>query len=99
MKSEPFSTWRGRQIPAPVNGARPQARSQVEKVQCDAFAPAIDDLVARISAICPLLPGDLIFTGTPAGVGNRRNPPRYLQPGETLVSRVDGIGQIRQRFR
>jgi 2-keto-4-pentenoate hydratase/2-oxohepta-3-ene-1,7-dioic acid hydratase in catechol pathway len=59
----------------------------------------IDDLVARISAICPLLPGDLIFTGTPAGVGNRRNPPRYLRPGETLVSTVDGIGEIRQRFR
>jgi 2-keto-4-pentenoate hydratase/2-oxohepta-3-ene-1,7-dioic acid hydratase in catechol pathway len=59
----------------------------------------IDDLVARISAICPLLPGDLIFTGTPAGVGNRRNPPRYLNPGETLVSRVDRIGEIRQTFR
>jgi len=59
----------------------------------------IDDLVARISAVCPLLPGDLIFTGTPAGVGNRRNPPRYLQPGETLVSRVEGIGEIRQTFR
>jgi 2-keto-4-pentenoate hydratase/2-oxohepta-3-ene-1,7-dioic acid hydratase in catechol pathway len=58
----------------------------------------IDDLVARISAICPLLPGDLIFTGTPAGVGNRRTPPRYLLPGETLVSTVDGIGEIRQRF-
>jgi 2-keto-4-pentenoate hydratase/2-oxohepta-3-ene-1,7-dioic acid hydratase in catechol pathway len=59
----------------------------------------VDDLVARISAVCPLLPGDLIFTGTPAGVGNRRTPPRYLQPGETLVSRVDGIGEIRQHFR
>lgn len=58
----------------------------------------VDDLVARISAVCPLLPGDLIFTGTPAGVGNRRNPPRYLQPGDTLVSRVDGIGEIRQTF-
>lgn len=59
----------------------------------------IDDLVARISAVCPLLPGDLIFTGTPAGVGNRRTPPRYLRPGETLVSRVDGIGELRQTFR
>jgi 2-keto-4-pentenoate hydratase/2-oxohepta-3-ene-1,7-dioic acid hydratase in catechol pathway len=59
----------------------------------------VDDLVARISAVCPLLPGDLIFTGTPAGVGNRRTPPRYLQPGETLVSRVDQIGELRQAFR
>jgi 2-keto-4-pentenoate hydratase/2-oxohepta-3-ene-1,7-dioic acid hydratase in catechol pathway len=59
----------------------------------------IDDLVARISAVCRLLPGDLIFTGTPAGVGNRRTPPRYLQPGEVLTSRVEGIGEIRQTFR
>ncbi len=58
----------------------------------------VDDLVARISSVCPLLPGDLIFTGTPAGVGNRRTPPRFLQPGEELVSSVEGIGQIRQRF-
>jgi 2-keto-4-pentenoate hydratase/2-oxohepta-3-ene-1,7-dioic acid hydratase in catechol pathway len=58
----------------------------------------IDDLVARISAICPLLPGDLIFTGTPAGVGNRRTPPRFLRPGETLISRLDNVGELRQTF-
>lgn len=58
----------------------------------------IDDLVARLSAVCPLLPGDLIFTGTPEGVGNRRTPPRFLQAGETLVSRVEGVGEIRQTF-
>jgi 2-keto-4-pentenoate hydratase/2-oxohepta-3-ene-1,7-dioic acid hydratase in catechol pathway len=58
----------------------------------------IDDLVARLSAICPLLPGDLIFTGTPAGVGNRRTPQRFLRPGETLMSRLEGLGEIRQTF-
>jgi 2-keto-4-pentenoate hydratase/2-oxohepta-3-ene-1,7-dioic acid hydratase in catechol pathway len=58
----------------------------------------VDDLVARLSAVCPLLPGDLIFTGTPAGVGNRMEPPRYLAAGQTLVSRVDGVGEIRQSF-
>src|SRR6185369_13841146 len=58
----------------------------------------VDDLVARLSAVCPLLPGDLIFTGTPAGVGNRRTPPRFLQPGETLISRLDGVGTIQQTF-
>jgi 2-keto-4-pentenoate hydratase/2-oxohepta-3-ene-1,7-dioic acid hydratase in catechol pathway len=58
----------------------------------------IDDLVARLSAVCPLLPGDLIFTGTPEGVGNRRTPPRFLQPGDTLVSRLDGVGELRQTF-
>ena len=58
----------------------------------------IDDLVARLSAITPLLPGDLIFTGTPEGVGNRRTPQRFLQPGERLVSRLDGVGEIAQTF-
>jgi 2-keto-4-pentenoate hydratase/2-oxohepta-3-ene-1,7-dioic acid hydratase in catechol pathway len=58
----------------------------------------IDDLVARLSAVCPLLPGDLIFTGTPAGVGNRRTPPRFLQSGENLVSSLEGVGEIRQHF-
>ena len=59
----------------------------------------VPELVARLSEVCELLPGDLIFTGTPAGVGNRRTPPRYLQPGETLVSTAEHIGTIRQRFR
>jgi 2-keto-4-pentenoate hydratase/2-oxohepta-3-ene-1,7-dioic acid hydratase in catechol pathway len=58
----------------------------------------VDDLVARLSAVCRLLPGDLIFTGTPEGVGNRRTPQRFLAPGETLVSRLDGVGEIRQTF-
>lgn len=58
----------------------------------------VPELVARISAICPLLPGDLIFTGTPAGVGHGMDPPRYLQPGDVLVSRIAGIGEIHTRF-
>jgi 2-keto-4-pentenoate hydratase/2-oxohepta-3-ene-1,7-dioic acid hydratase in catechol pathway len=59
---------------------------------------SIPKLVAHLSAACELLPGDLIFTGTPEGVGNRLDPPRFLRPGETLVSRADGIGEITQRF-
>jgi 2-keto-4-pentenoate hydratase/2-oxohepta-3-ene-1,7-dioic acid hydratase in catechol pathway len=59
---------------------------------------SISETVARLSAICPLLPGDLIFTGTPAGVGNRMDPPRYLRPGDELVSTIEGIGSITTRF-
>jgi 2-keto-4-pentenoate hydratase/2-oxohepta-3-ene-1,7-dioic acid hydratase in catechol pathway len=59
---------------------------------------SIPELVAHISAVTPLLPGDLIFTGTPAGVGNRMQPPRFLTPGQTLVSQVEHIGEIQQRF-
>jgi hypothetical protein len=55
-------------------------------------------LVAELSAIVAMLPGDVIFTGTPAGVGFTRQPPRFLQPGETVESWVTGIGTIRNRF-
>ena len=52
-------------------------------------------LVAELSAVLPLLPGDVIFTGTPAGVGITRQPPRALQPGQVLETWVEGIGTIR----
>ncbi len=58
----------------------------------------VGELVAWLSGGCPLLPGDLVFTGTPGRGGDRMQPPRYLQPGQTLVSRVDGVGEIRQHF-
>ncbi|MDX3275103.1 fumarylacetoacetate hydrolase family protein [Streptomyces scabiei] len=58
----------------------------------------VPELVARLSSVVPLFPGDLVFTGTPAGVGNRMNPPRYLTASDELVSRIEGIGEIRQRF-
>ena len=58
----------------------------------------IDVLVEHLSSTCPLLPGDLIFTGTPGGVGNRLVPPRFLTHGEVLISSMDGVGEITQRF-
>jgi 2-keto-4-pentenoate hydratase/2-oxohepta-3-ene-1,7-dioic acid hydratase in catechol pathway len=54
-------------------------------------------LIAELSAVVPLLPGDVIFTGTPAGVGATRQPPRFLAPGRTLESWIEGIGTIRNR--
>jgi 2,4-didehydro-3-deoxy-L-rhamnonate hydrolase len=54
-------------------------------------------LIAELTAVLPLLPGDVIFTGTPAGVGMTRQPPRFLEPGSTLESWVEGIGTIRNR--
>jgi len=56
------------------------------------FPPA--QLVAYISTICTLAPGDVIATGTPGGVGHARTPPRYLQPGQTLTTSIDGLGQL-----
>ncbi|MFD4559874.1 fumarylacetoacetate hydrolase family protein [Streptomyces sp. NPDC058469] len=59
---------------------------------------SVPALIAGLSAVLPLLPGDVIFTGTPAGVGLGRNPQRWLTPGDELVSTIEGIGELRQRF-
>jgi 2,4-diketo-3-deoxy-L-fuconate hydrolase len=60
---------------------------------------SVPALVAELSAMVPLLPGDVVFTGTPAGIGMTRRPPRFLQPGEQLVSSIEGIGEMRHTFR
>ena len=54
--------------------------------------------IEYLSAVVPLLPGDVIFTGTPSGVGAGRKPPRFLQPGEVLVSEIEGIGTLTTRL-
>jgi 2-keto-4-pentenoate hydratase/2-oxohepta-3-ene-1,7-dioic acid hydratase in catechol pathway len=72
-----------------------------EEVQSGTTAEMIfpvGELIARLSHIVRLLPGDLIFTGTPAGVGASRTPPRFLQPGDVLESWVTGVGEMRHVF-
>lgn len=72
-----------------------------EKLQHDRTSSMIfpvGELIARLSAIVRLLPGDLIFTGTPGGVGNRLDPPRYLADGDVLTSTIEGIGTMEQTF-
>ncbi|MFC9974203.1 fumarylacetoacetate hydrolase family protein [Spirillospora sp. NPDC127200] len=71
---------------------------QVQKGRTRDLIFSVPVLVARLSAVLPLLPGDLVFTGTPAGVGLGRTPQRWLRPGDELVSHVEGIGELRQRF-
>jgi 2-keto-4-pentenoate hydratase/2-oxohepta-3-ene-1,7-dioic acid hydratase in catechol pathway len=58
----------------------------------------VPELIARLSAVVTMLPGDLIFTGTPAGVGLGRTPPRFLAPGDVLVSSIDQVGEITTRL-
>jgi 2,4-didehydro-3-deoxy-L-rhamnonate hydrolase len=55
-------------------------------------------LVSYLSHVVTLLPGDVIFTGTPPGVGMGRDPQVFLQPGDRLVSHIEGIGELRQSF-
>ncbi len=71
---------------------------QMQKSRTGNLIISVPQLVARLSTFVRLLPGDLIFTGTPAGVGHGRSPQRWLAPGEELVSYVEGIGELRQHF-
>jgi len=58
----------------------------------------VPELLVRLSAVCPLLPGDIIFSGTPSGIGNRRTPQRFIGPDDVLVSEIEGIGTLTTRF-
>ena len=55
----------------------------------------IDELIAYISQVCTLSPGDLIFTGTPPGVGMARKPPVFLKDGDVVEVEIDQIGLLR----
>ena len=59
---------------------------------------SVPALIAALSAVLPLEPGDVIFTGTPAGVGAARDPRRFLREGDRLVSTIAGIGDLHQHF-
>jgi len=58
----------------------------------------IPALIEYISGITPLQVGDVISTGTPAGVGMGRNPQRWLKPGEEMVVRIDKVGELRNKL-
>lgn len=60
---------------------------------------SIPRTIAKLSEVITLRPGDVIFTGTPDGVGLGMNPQRFLQPGETLFTWVEGIGEMEHTFR
>ncbi len=73
-----------------------------EVVQCARTTDLIftvPQLISTLSGILSLLPGDIIFTGTPAGVGVARQPARFLAPGDVLESWIEGIGTIRNTCR
>jgi 2,4-didehydro-3-deoxy-L-rhamnonate hydrolase len=69
----------------------------VQKSRTSDMVFSVPRLITELSAILPLLPGDIIFTGTPAGIGATRKPPRFLQPGEVVTSYIEGIGTMRNR--
>jgi 2,4-diketo-3-deoxy-L-fuconate hydrolase len=58
---------------------------------------SVPELIAYLSRYCEMRPGDLIFTGTPAGVGAGHKPPRFLRPGERIESEIQGLGRLDNR--
>lgn len=70
---------------------------QVQKGRTRDLIFSIPVLIERLSAVLPLQPGDLIFTGTPSGVGGGRTPKRFLVAGEEVVTWIEGLGELRQR--
>ncbi|WP_137982255.1 fumarylacetoacetate hydrolase family protein [Streptomyces violaceusniger] len=57
---------------------------------------SVPQLVERLSAVLPLMPGDVVFTGTPAGIGGARKPARFLREGDVVETTISGIGDLRQ---
>ncbi len=74
-----------------VNGDLRQEASTQEMIY------GVAELIELLSAVTALEPGDLIFSGTPAGVGGLEDPPRYLAPGDVITSEIEGLGRMENR--
>jgi 2,4-diketo-3-deoxy-L-fuconate hydrolase len=68
-----------------------------QRATTEAMLFTVAELIAYLSQGMTLLPGDILLTGTPAGVGHGLTPPVYLQPGDLLVTGVAEIGELRNR--
>ena len=69
----------------------------VQHVSTGQMITSIPEQIAYISTIMPLLPGDVIVSGTPGGVGARREPPLWMKPGDVAEVEITGIGILRNR--
>lgn len=68
---------------------------EVQSDTTDNLSISFAEMVSYISAFTTLRPGDVIATGTPAGIGYRQDPPRYLRPGDELAVEVPRVGTLR----
>jgi acylpyruvate hydrolase len=67
---------------------------QVQNASISSMSHRIEAIIAYISSSMELQPGDIVCTGTPGGVGADKQPPRYLQAGETVEVSISGIGKL-----
>ncbi|XP_023950103.2 fumarylacetoacetate hydrolase domain-containing protein 2 [Bicyclus anynana] len=78
-------------ITCSVNGVLKQSS------KTDQLVHKIPDIIERLTSVMTLLPGDIILTGTPGGVGMYRDPPEYLRPGDVIRSQIQNIGVLETR--
>ncbi|MEC3974468.1 fumarylacetoacetate hydrolase family protein [Amycolatopsis sp. H20-H5] len=71
---------------------------QMQKSRTSDMIFPVADIIAYLSSILPLYAGDVIFTGTPSGIGMAREPARYLCHGDELVTFAESVGSMRTRF-
>ena len=79
----------GLQIETRLNGQTVQSSNTAQ------FIFSVADIISDISHICTLQPGDIIFTGTPAGVGVSRRPQLFMKPGDVCEVEIEGIGILK----
>jgi len=72
---------------------------EMQRTTTDKMIHSIPAQIAHISAFTPLQPGDVIVTGTPGGVGAKRNPPVWMKAGDVVEIDVDAIGVLRNGVR
>ena len=70
----------------------------VQDARSSEMVLSIPVIVARLSAVITLWPGDLIFTGSPSGTGVSQVPPTFLAPGDELVTTVEQVGMLQTTF-
>jgi 2-keto-4-pentenoate hydratase/2-oxohepta-3-ene-1,7-dioic acid hydratase in catechol pathway len=69
----------------------------MQRSATDLLIYSVPHIIAFCSDFTPLSPGDVIATGTPEGVGHRRNPQVWMKPGDVLEVEITGIGVLRNR--
>ncbi|MEU0119123.1 fumarylacetoacetate hydrolase family protein [Streptomyces bobili] len=80
------------QIGCSLNG------QEMQKARTGDFVFSVPELLESLSTVVELRPGDLVFTGTPAGVGWTRDPKQLISPGDELTTYIEGIGLMRHTF-
>jgi 2-keto-4-pentenoate hydratase/2-oxohepta-3-ene-1,7-dioic acid hydratase in catechol pathway len=72
--------------------------TEMQRSGTDLLIYSIPHIIAFCSDFTTLVPGDVIATGTPEGVGHRRNPQLWMKPGDVLEVEITGIGMLRSRI-